>query len=55
MHDDFKLDKQGSVIYLKEVDDGTISESWFKYTAAGEQVLVKFFEETIPTDYIEHI
>ncbi|MDB4396144.1 hypothetical protein N9Z65_00865 [bacterium] len=54
MHDEVKLDKQGNVIYLKEVDDGTISESWFKYKA-GEQVLVKFFEESIPTDYIEHI
>ena len=50
-----KLDKQGRVIYTKTVDEGFIGEHWYEYTDTGEQVLVKVFEESIPTDYTEHI
>jgi len=55
MYDKVKLDKQDRVVYTKTVEEGFICESWYEYTNKGEQVLVKLFEESIPTDYTEHI
>tara|TARA_R110001592_G_scaffold137722_1_gene356041 strand:- start:2282 stop:2449 length:168 start_codon:yes stop_codon:yes gene_type:complete len=55
MYDKVKLDKQDRVVYTKIVEEGFICESWYEYTKTGEQVLVKLFEESIPTDYTEHI
>jgi hypothetical protein len=55
MYDEVKLDKQDRVVYTKTVEEGFICESWYEYNNAGEQILVKLFEESIPTDYTEHI
>lgn len=55
MHERIKLDKLDRVVYTKTVEEGLVCESWYEYTNTGEQVLVKMFEESIPTDYTEHI
>ncbi len=55
MYDKVKLDNQDRVVYTKTIEEGFICEHWYEYTDTGEQVLVKVFEESTPTDYIEHI
>tara|TARA_R110001592_G_scaffold178578_1_gene419681 strand:- start:916 stop:1098 length:183 start_codon:yes stop_codon:yes gene_type:complete len=50
-----KLDSKERLIFKQVVDTDQIREWYYSYDDNGDRVEDKYFEETIPVDYTEHI